>query len=84
MMDTETASSQWNSTLDPASLLHDFSPQAAEEVRAVLGTHPVFEGMTNPQAIEAITFEPEALPSFISNIHALREKVRHGHHFVVA
>ncbi len=84
MMESETASPQWDSTLDPASLLRDFSPQAGEEVRALLGTHPVFEGMTNPQAIEAITFEPEVLPSFISDIHALREKVRHGHHFVVS
>ena len=84
MMEPETASPQWDSTLDPASVLRDFSPGAADEVRAVLWTHPVFEEMINPQAIEAITFEPEALPTFIEDIHALREEVRHGHHFVVA
>jgi len=83
MMETEAASQQWDSTLDSASVLRDFSPQAAGEVCAMLEAHPVFKTMNDPQAIEAITLEPKVMPSFIEDISALRDEVQHGRHFVV-
>lgn len=50
----------------------------------MLGAHPIFKTMTDPQAIEAITLEPEAMPSFIEDINALRDEAQHGRYFVVA
>lgn len=50
----------------------------------MLGAPPVFRAMTDPQAIEAITLEPEVMLFFLGDISALRDEVQHGRHFVVA
>ncbi len=49
----------------------------------MLGAHPVFRAMTDPQAVEAITLEPEAMPFFLGNISALRGEAQHVRHLVV-
>ena len=83
MMESETAYPQCDSTLDSVAVLRGFSPHSAREVRAMLGAHPVFRTMTDPQAVEAITLEPEAMPFFLGDISALREEAQHERHLVV-
>ena len=83
MMDTETASPPWDATLDAASVLRNFSPEAADEVRALLGAHPAFNGMTDLQTLESVALDPEALPTFMEDIRAMREEAWGGNNFVV-
>ena len=49
----------------------------------MLGAAPLFRAMTDPQTIETITFEPEAMPFFLGDISALREEAQHVRHLVV-